>query len=88
MFTKSSRAWVRVLPADSGRGGLFQVLWLKYHVHLVGHLDDLPAHQAELLVVIQHGVHVLYPHGVHGPVKDDPLTLLCHAGGVLSECVG
>lgn len=29
-----------------------------------------------LLVVVEHGVHVLNPDGVDGPVKDDPLAVV------------
>ena len=39
-------------------------------------MDDLPAHQAELLAVVQHRVQVLNPGGVRGAVQDDPLPLL------------
>ena len=46
---------------------------LKDQVCGVSELDDLATHQTQLLVVIQHSVHVLNPHCVDGPVKDDPL---------------
>eukprot|EP00968_Pinguiococcus_pyrenoidosus_P027389 scaffold7375_cov268-Pinguiococcus_pyrenoidosus.AAC.39 len=55
---------------------LLQVLGLKHHRHGVAHLDDLAAHEAQLLVVVQHGVHVLDPHGIHGPVEHDPLAVV------------
>mmetsp|Transcript_42091 Transcript_42091/g.120823 ORF Transcript_42091/g.120823 Transcript_42091/m.120823 type:complete len:297 (-) Transcript_42091:3334-4224(-) len=37
-------------------------------------LDDLAAVEAQLLVIVQHRVHVLDPDGVHGPVEHDPLA--------------
>ena len=43
-------------------------------------MHDLPAHQAQLLAVVQHRVQVLYPGGVRRPVQDDPLTLLAGRG--------
>ena len=67
---------------DGGRGGDREVHRLEDHVHVLGHLDDLPAHQAELLVVVEHGVHVLDPNGVDGAVENEPATvLLVHLGG-------
>ena len=52
---------------------MFQVLRLKDHILSVSHLDDLSAHEAELLVVVEHCVHVLDPDGVDRSVKDYPL---------------
>ena len=43
-------------------------------------MDDLTTHQTQLLIVVQHSVHVLNPNGIHGPVKDEPLAVWC--GGV------
>lgn len=37
--------------------------------------DDLPRAEAQLLVVVQYRVHVLYPDGVHGPIKHVPLLV-------------
>ena len=34
--------------------------------------DDFSAAEAELLVVIQHSVHVLDPHSVHWTIKQVP----------------
>ena len=48
-------------------------------------MDDLAAHQAELLAVIQHGVQVLYPRRVSRAVQDDPLPLLGGGGGHVAE---
>ena len=39
-------------------------------------MDNLPAHQTQLLAVVQHSVEVLNPGGVRGAVQDDPLPLL------------
>ena len=48
---------------------------LKYHVHAVGHLDDLAVHQAKTLVVVKDRVHVLNPLGIDGSIEDDPPSL-------------
>ena len=45
------------------------------------------ARDKDLLVVVQYGVHVLDPDGVHRPVKDQPLALLGRGGRVLPERV-
>ena len=42
-------------------------------------LDDLPGAEAQLLVVVQHRVHVLNPDGVHWPIEHVPL--LAGVGG-------
>ena len=39
-------------------------------------MDDLSAHEAELLAVVQHRVEVLNPGGIRWAVQDDPLPLL------------
>ena len=38
----------------------------------LGEFDDLAGAETELLVVIQHCVHVLDPDGVHWPVEHIP----------------
>lgn len=58
-----------------GWGGHLKVHGLEDEAHLRGHLDNLTAHQAQLLVVVQHRVHVLDPHSIHRPVKDQPLPV-------------
>ena len=67
---------VRVGTDGGGRGHL-QVHGLEHEVGGGGQLDDLAAHQAQLLVVVQHRVHVLDPDGVHRPVKQQPLAVRC-----------
>ena len=63
-----------------GRRRLLQVHRLEHHIHVVRHLNDFSAHQAELLVVIEHGVHVLNPDGIDGSIEDKPaLILVTHA---------
>mmetsp|Transcript_3151 Transcript_3151/g.13663 ORF Transcript_3151/g.13663 Transcript_3151/m.13663 type:complete len:966 (+) Transcript_3151:6936-9833(+) len=57
------------------RGRHRQVLNLEDHVHQALHGDDLARVEAQLLVIVQHGVHVLDPDGVHGAVEHDPLTV-------------
>ena len=58
-----------------GRRSSFEVHWLKDQVRRRRQLDDLSTHQAQLLVVIQHRVHVLDPHRVHRTVEDQPLPV-------------
>jgi len=58
-----------------GRRCHLQVHGLKDEAHLRGHLDDLAAHQAQLLVVVEYRVHVLNPHGVHRAVEDQPFPV-------------
>lgn len=61
--------------AYSSRGGYFQIHGFKHKIGGVGQLDDLSTHQTQLLVVIQHSVHVLNPDGIHRAVKDQPLPV-------------
>ena len=68
--------------------GLRQVHGFEDQTHDAGHLYDLPTHQAEFFVVIQHGVHVLNPHSIYGSVKDDPLAVGGVGGGKVTESVG
>ena len=56
--------------------------------HLVAHLNDLAGHEAQLLVVVQHRVHVLYPDGVDGTVENHPLLVLRGRRSKLAECIG
>ena len=62
-------------PRHRRRGRHRQVLNLEDHVHQALHGDDLARVEAQLLVIVQHGVHVLDPDGVHGAVEHDPLTV-------------
>ena len=66
---------------------LWEIHGLEDETHDVGHLDDLAAHQTQLLVVVQHSVHVLDPQSVDGAVKDDPLAVWGVSWSELSECV-
>ena len=52
------------------------------------YLDDLSGHETELLVVVQHRVHVLDPDGVHRTVEQNPLAVGAHRLGELAETVG
>mmetsp|Transcript_14390 Transcript_14390/g.42318 ORF Transcript_14390/g.42318 Transcript_14390/m.42318 type:complete len:557 (-) Transcript_14390:122-1792(-) len=61
---------------DGGRRGYGQVLDLENHRHVGGHGNHLARHEAELLVVVQHRVHVLDPDRVDGAVEDHPLEFL------------
>ena len=54
---------------------LREVHGLEDEAHDGRHLDHFAAHQTQLLVVVQHRVHVLDPHGVDRPVEHDPLAV-------------
>ena len=53
-----------------------EVLHLEDHAVRLCQRDDLARVQAELLVVVQHRVHVLDPDRVDGAVEDHPLEFL------------
>ena len=67
---------------------LRQVHGFKYKIHNGGHLDHFSTHQTEFLVVVQHRVHVLHPHGVDWSVEYDPLSVWRCQRGILTERVG
>ena len=52
-----------------------EVLHLEDHRHRCRHRDHLAAHQAELLVVVEHRVHVLDPDRVDGTIQQNPLPI-------------
>lgn len=58
-----------------GWGRHLQVHGLKDETHLWRHLNNLPTHQTQLLVVVQHRVHILDPHGVDWTVKNQPFPV-------------
>eukprot|EP00964_Phaeocystis_antarctica_P055483 scaffold32640_cov63-Phaeocystis_antarctica.AAC.1 len=60
---------------DGGGRGDSEVHALEDQVHARRHGDDLARHEAELLVVVEHRVHVLDPHRVDRPVEDHPPPL-------------
>ena len=66
---------------------LREVHGLEDEAHDGRHLDDFTAHQTQLLVVVQHRVHVLDPHGVDRPVEHDPLAVGRRQRRVLTERV-
>ena len=68
-------------------GGLWQVHGLEDETHDGRHLDHLPTHQTQLLVVVEHRVHVLDPHGVDWSVKHHPLPVRSRQRRVLTERV-
>ena len=68
-----------------GRGGGLQVHGLEDHVPGLGHRDDLARVQAELAVVVEHGVHVLDPDRVDGAVEVQPLAVLVLGLGEVAE---
>mmetsp|Transcript_440 Transcript_440/g.1408 ORF Transcript_440/g.1408 Transcript_440/m.1408 type:complete len:434 (+) Transcript_440:6123-7424(+) len=52
-----------------------QVLGLEHHRHRVRQRHDFARRQTELLVVVEHGVHVLDPDRVDGAVQQHPLSV-------------
>mmetsp|Transcript_11712 Transcript_11712/g.17848 ORF Transcript_11712/g.17848 Transcript_11712/m.17848 type:complete len:936 (+) Transcript_11712:4723-7530(+) len=90
VISQSSRLHVHHTAARhrGGRGSL-QIFDLEHHSHAVGQSDDLSGVEAELLVVIEHSVHVLDPNGVDGAVENEPSAIVgAHAGGHVSELDG
>ena len=63
------------MPTYRSRRGDLQVHGLKDEVGGGGELYDLSTHQTQLLVVVQHSVHVLDPDGIHRPIEDEPLAV-------------
>ena len=61
---------------------------LEDEAHDGRHLDHFAAHQTQLLVVVEHRVHVLHPHGVDRTVEHDPLPVGGRQCRVLAERVG
>jgi hypothetical protein len=41
-----------------------------------GELDDLARVQAKLLVIVEHGVHILNPDGIDWAIEHDPVLVL------------
>ena len=64
-------------PADGRGRGDGEILHFKQHVDERRELDALAVGETQHLVVVQNGVHVLYPERVHRPVADHPLVVLC-----------
>jgi hypothetical protein len=60
---------------DSGRRSEGQIIDLEHHSHDVGKLDNSSRVKAELLIIVQDGVHVLNPHCVDGAIKHNPLSV-------------
>ena len=62
--------------ARDGRGrGDGEVLDLEHDAVRLGERDDLARVEAELLIVVEHCVHVLDPDGVDGAVEHHPLDV-------------
>mmetsp|Transcript_1346 Transcript_1346/g.3905 ORF Transcript_1346/g.3905 Transcript_1346/m.3905 type:complete len:203 (+) Transcript_1346:6957-7565(+) len=68
-------------PRNRGRRRDSEVLHLKHHGGDRAQLDDLPAVQTELLVIVQHRIHVFDPHRIDRAIEHDPLA-------VRHACVG
>mmetsp|Transcript_13850 Transcript_13850/g.49705 ORF Transcript_13850/g.49705 Transcript_13850/m.49705 type:complete len:401 (+) Transcript_13850:634-1836(+) len=62
-------------PRDGGGGRHGQVRDFEDHVHEPLHRDDLAAVQTQLLVVVEHRVHVFDPNRVDGAVQHEPLPV-------------
>ena len=58
---------------------IFEIHRLKNHRHFRTHRNHFTRHEAELFVVIQHGVHILNPYGIYRTVKHNPLQV----GGIV-----
>ena len=56
--------------------------------HGCAHLHNLSTVEAQLLVVVQHCIHVFDPDSIHWPVKQDPLAVWGGVGGTLPEELG
>mmetsp|Transcript_13743 Transcript_13743/g.31845 ORF Transcript_13743/g.31845 Transcript_13743/m.31845 type:complete len:1547 (-) Transcript_13743:4516-9156(-) len=52
-----------------------EVLGLEDELHVGDHGDAVTVGEGEELVVVEHGVEVLNPDGVHGPVENNPRVL-------------
>jgi len=63
-------------PAHGGQRGVVEVLALEQDADREVEFDALAVAEAEQHGVVEHGVHVLDPHGVDGPVEDQPLVVL------------
>lgn len=53
-------------------GSLAVRTYLEHGLDVVRHGHAVPVSQGQDLVVIEHGVEVFDPDGVHGTVRDDP----------------
>ena len=72
------RPWLHLHHAAArygGGGGHGQILNFEHHGHCGREGEDLSGVEAELLVVVQDGVHALNPQCVDGAVADDPVLL-------------
>ena len=67
--------------------GLWEIHGLEDETHDGSHLYHFSAHQTQLLVVVKHRVHVLYPHGVDWTVENHPLPVRRVGHCKLTECV-
>jgi len=74
--------------ADGGRRGWLDVAGLEDQVGLGWQANDLSAHQAQLLILVKHSVHVFDPLRVHGAVEDEPFALRGRHGRKLAEVAG
>lgn len=56
--------------------------------HGRAHLHNLSTVETQLLVVIQHCVHVFNPDSIHWPIEEDPLTVWRGVSGTFPEELG
>jgi len=63
------------LPANGRRGRHSEILYFKQHVDVRSELDAFTVCETQQFVVVQDGVHILYPERVDGSVADYPLTV-------------
>ena len=81
----------RSTPTDRGGSRVVQVLHLKQNAHVSGKRQTVSCGQRQQSVVVQHGVQILRPLGIHIAVEHDPVTtrtLSAHVVVDLSNDVG
>ena len=74
------------VPRHRGGRGVVDVLGLEDQLAVGHHGQPVAVGQGERLVVVEHGVEVLDPHGVDGAVEDEPdVVLLADLEGLAPE---
>mmetsp|Transcript_120675 Transcript_120675/g.385300 ORF Transcript_120675/g.385300 Transcript_120675/m.385300 type:complete len:585 (+) Transcript_120675:5572-7326(+) len=70
--------WLHVdhsTPRHRCRRGNLEILDFELHPHLLGQGNNLAANEAQLLVVIEDGVHAFDPERVHRTIEHDPMVV-------------
>lgn len=63
-------------PGYGGRRGVVNVVRFETQFGIGRHNDPIAVGQRQRLVVVQHGVQVLYPYRVHWAVQNDPAVFV------------